>query len=401
MSAEQKTDYVGDVPVSMSMEVAVTGGGASLPVLRQELASESLVVLTGFTDEQKRQVAQIAAGVSLDESVSTEFFAAPPLKRLSEQMDKTLDGVRVDDVGDEGAKIILSVRKCFQNLELEKVRRELLDGPSMLARLPWVGPRFSAFRAMRAGQEDFKAQMTKAEQKSNILLGKLKSVLSTSDQQYASIEQAIDEFALWLAGGQQAWLRMRDEYNAELRAASVGGELNVKQVARLRDRADSMDSFAAMLVQLRMAHLGFIASLPLVRMTQKAARIEVQNTLRSIFLDLPRIKSAVRTLVSLRQIEKAGASSREQQAMSRDLSRLTADLAGTAYSKALTSEGDFDEGVAAVTYVMDTVVGAVDRGLAIRDENMAKREAAMQAMDAAYERFASSLKASASRGLAR
>lgn len=367
------------------------------PTLRRELEDSDLIPIDTFGEAQSLQVAQISASVSLDDSASTEFFAAPPMKRLSEQIERTLGGIRTDELGDRGSQIILSVRKDFASLRLDKVRDEIRGKRGLLARLPLVGEYFSAFQRMRAMHKPVLAHLDQTRRDAEILLGKLKSVLAVSDQQYQATEEAIDEFALWLAGGQRAWLRMRDEYRDEFEAASRTRDH--KRLASLRDRAESLDSFAAILVDLRIAHLGFIASLPQIRMAQKAARIEVQNTLRAIFMDLPRIKQAVRTMASLRQIAQASESAKAQKQMAQDLARLSADMTGAVYTAALASEGDFDGGVQTLDYVINTVVGTIDRGLAIREENVAKRDAAVQAVNAAHARFVNSLHASANRGL--
>jgi uncharacterized protein YaaN involved in tellurite resistance len=373
--------------------------GSGLPALRVEIGGQDLVPVGELDDRQRLAVKQIADSVALGSTESTDFFAAPVLKRLSSQLDRTLGSVRTDDVGDRGAEILLSVRNDFARLHLEDVKKELLTGKGTLARLPVVGNCFSAFARMRAKHKPVLDHLEKTRQEAEAQLGRLKSVLVTSDQQYAATEEAIDGFSLWLAGGQQAWLRMRDEYRAEAVAATAGTD--IKRLARLRDMAESLDAFAASLVELRIAHLGFIASLPQIRMAQKAARIEVQNTLRTIFLDLPRIKQAVQTMAALNQIAKASANSKAQKQMGQDLARLSAEMAGAVYTQALASEGDFDSSVQTVEYVMNTVVGAIDHGLTIRDENVAKRDAAVQAVNAAQERFASSLRAAAGRGLDR
>lgn len=370
-----------------------------LPVLRTELSGQEIISLRNLTEIQQRTINQISQSVSLSDTVSTEFFAAPPLKRLSEQLDRTLQGVRTDELGDKGADIVIGVRKQFQSLKLDKVKQEIMNGESFIARIPVLGKYFSAFQYMRANHTTVTAHLDAFKQESEILLGKLKGVLSTSDQQYEATEQAIDDFALWLAGGQQAWLRLREEYRTEL--AAMDGSTDLRRLARMRDMAEGLDSFAAMLVELRIAHLSFIADLPQIRMAQKAARIEIQNTLRTIFMDLPRIKNAMRTMCSLRQLAKAGATSKVRRDMANDLARLTADMTGVVYQQALSSEGDFDSSVQAVDYVMNSVVGTINKGLEIRDANAEKRLAAVQALDGAYNRFVGSLRESAQRGLAR
>lgn len=370
-----------------------------VPALRAELAGHEVISLADFTDAERKTIAQISASVSLADTVSTEFFAAPPLKKLSDQLDRTLQGVRTDELGDKGANIVIGIRKQFDTLRLDKVKQEIANGESLLARLPLVGGWFSAFQYMRANHAKVAEHLEALKQESEILLGKLKGVLVTSDRQYEATAQAIDEFALWLAGGQQAWLRLRDEYRATL--TNIEGTTDMRRLATMRDTAEALDSFATTLVELRIAHLGFIADLPQIRMAQKAARIEVQNTLRSIFLDLPRIKNAMRTMASLRQLSKASATSKVRKGMSQDLARLSAELSGAAYQQALASEGDFDSDVATANYVMDTVVGAIDKGLETREANADKRDAAIKSLDESYARFVNSLRASAQRGLAR
>jgi uncharacterized protein YaaN involved in tellurite resistance len=379
--------------------LAPVAAGEQLPALRVEIASEYLVPLDAFDAQQRRVVQQIDASVSLDDTESTDFFAGPVLKRLSDQLDRTLSSVRTDDVGDKGAAILLSVRDDFNSLRLPDVKAELLNGKAWKARLPVIGGYFSAFVHMRAMHRPVLEHLEKIKLEAETQLGRLRSVLVASDQQYVATEEAIDGFSLWLAGGQQAWLRMRREYRAEAEAAVGGSDL--KRLARLRDKAERLDAFAASIVELRIAHLGFIASLPQIRMAQKAARIEVQNTLQTIFLDLPKIKAAVQTMCALNQIAKASENSGVRKQMAQDLARLSADMTAAVYTKALASEGDFDGGVQTVEYIMTTVVGAIDQGLGIRDENIAKRDAAIQRVDAAQERFTASLRASAARGLAR
>ena len=373
------------------------------PALLREIGSGELVPLADFSPEALKTIEQISRSVSPDDAVSGEFFGAPAMRQLSERLDRTLQSVRTDEMGDKGAEIVLGIQRDFASLRLDAVRDELTGKGSVLKRaviaLPVVGKYFSAFGRMRKLHKPVLEHLDRMKQDGEILLGKLKGVLVESDRQYEAVEAAVNDFSLWLAGGQQAWIRLRDEYRAE--AQSLQGSNDIQRIARLRDRAEWLDSFASGLVELRMAHLGFIASLPQVRMTQKAARIEIQNTLRGIFLDTPRIKMAIRTMASLRQINRARETSGARKKMANDLARLSADISGIAYHQALTSEGDFTDSLSTVNYVIDRVVTAVDKGLEIREANMASRAEAIRSLDEAYSRFTSGFRDSAVRGLVR
>jgi uncharacterized protein YaaN involved in tellurite resistance len=364
----------------------------TLPVLTMQLAPTDIVEVSRLDEAQRQQVGVIAAGVSVADSNTVATFGAWPQRKLSGFLDQLLADTRADEIGMAGA-LVAELATDIKALDLPAVKREAEGGKSFLARLPVIGPRYSAFRRFRALHKRVTEHLAEIERRADTHLGRLKASNAGLDRLLDATEANLRELQVWVAGGQQALLRMRAEFEAE-RAALVNVRDAVR-LAKLRDMAEQINAFETRLVRMHIAFTRGIFAIPQVRIAQQAGRIEIQNTLDTVLFDLPDLKSAIIRVAALHQISRAGEATAARRRITRELQEIGADALDHAYTAAKRSQGDMGDDVAALSSVTDKMLATIDRGLQIDRENRAKREAAVQQLGEVRARLMDGLRAHA------
>ena len=365
---------------------------AALPVLAERLAPSDIVDPSRFDDARRQQVASIAAGVSVTDSNTVATFGAGPQRKLSNFLDQLLAGAQTDEVGTAGA-LVMELATDIKALDLPAVKREAEGAPGLLARLPLVGKYYSAFQRFRAMHKQVTEHLASIEQRAELHLGKLKASNAGMDRLLDATEANLREIEVWVAGGQQALMRMRAAFAAEREA--VGGARDPVRLAKLRDMAEQVDAFETRLVRMHVAFTRGILSIPQVRLAQQAGRIEIQNTLDTILFDLPDMKAAIVRVAALHQISRASDATAARRRIGRELQAIGVDALDHAYTAAKRTQGDMAGDVEVLAEVTDRMLTTINRGLEIDRENRVKREKAVEQLGEVRTRLMDGLRAHA------
>ena len=371
---------------------APDAGGGDLPVLALRLAPADMVDPARFDDARQQQLAVIASSVSASDSNAIATFGAGPQRKLSSFLDQLLAGTKADEVGLAGA-LVTELATDLKGLDLPALKREAEGARGFLASLPVVGSYYSAFRRFRAMHAQITTHLATIEQRAETHLGKLKAQNAGMDRLLDATEQNLREIELWVAGGQQALLRMRADFEAE--RARLTTERDLVRLATLRDKAEQIDAFETRLVRMHVAFTRGILSIPQIRTAQQAGRIEIQNTLDTILFDLPDVKAAIVRVAALHQISRASDATAARRKIARELQSVGVDALDQAYTAAKRTQGDMAGDVAVLTQVTDKMLATIDRGLQIDRENRAKRAQAVEQLGEVRSRLMTGLRAHA------
>lgn len=374
----------------MPTDAAAPPATAPLPALALRLAPADMVDPSRFDDARRQQVASIAAGVSATDSNTVATFGAGPQRKLSGFLDQLLAGAKTDEVGLAGA-LVAELATDIKALDLPALKREAEQGPSFLARLPVVGRYWTAFRRFQAMQAQVTEHLRSIEQRAELHLGKLKASNAGMDRLLDATEANLREIEVWVAGGQQALLRLRAAFEAE--RAAVADAKDPVRLARLRDQAEQIDAFETRLVRMHVAFTRGILSIPQIRIAQQAGRIEIQNTLDTVLFDLPDMKAALVRVAALHQISRASAATAARRRMARELQSIGIDALDDAYTAAKRTQGDAGADVEVLAHVTDRMLATIERGLQIDRENRTKRAEAVEQLGEVRARLLDGMRA--------
>ena len=362
------------------------------PVL---IAADDQVALDSLGEAQRKRALEVAAGVSATDSTSLAIFGAAPQRKLSGFLDQLLAGTGTNEIGVAG-DLVTELATSLKRLDLPGMKREAEEG-AVLSRLPVVGRYFSALRRFRAMRQGVLTHLTEIERKAEVHLGKLKATNAGLDRLVDATEDNLREIEVYIAGGQQAALRMRAEH-AALRD-QVRNSRDAVQMAKLRDMSEQINAFETRLVRMQVAFTRGILAIPQIRTAQQAGRIEIQNTLDTVLFDLPDFKSALVRVAALERIGRASDATAARRRITRELQEIGIDALDSAYTKAKTSQGDMADDVASLAQVSDRMIGIINRGLEMDRANRGKRDEAVRQIGDVRAKLLDSLRDHADRAL--
>lgn len=369
---------------------------AVLAGLPAPISGGELVVIDTFDAPRRTRALEVAAGVDAADSNALATFGAGPQRKLSGFLDQLLASTGTDEIGVAGA-LVVELATDLKRLDLPSLKREAEGTGPLLSRLPGVGKYFSALRRFRALQQGVLTHMTEIEQKAEIHLGRLKATNAGLDRLLDATEDNLREMEVFIAGGQQAALRMRGEHEA-LRSEVVQSRDPIR-MARLRDFSEQIAAFETRLVRMHIAFTRGILAIPQIRTAQQAGRIEIQNTLDTVLFDLPDFKGALVRVAALERIGRAADATAARRKITRELQEIGIDALDSAYTKAKASQGDMADDLTSLTQVSDRMIGIINRGLEMDRANRGKRDEAVRQIGDMKAKLMDSLRDHADRAL--
>jgi uncharacterized protein YaaN involved in tellurite resistance len=369
---------------------------ADPPLLALQLAPADIIDPTRLDDARRQQADAIAAGVSINDSNVIATFGAGPQRKLSGFLDQLVADTRADEIGVAGA-LVTELATDIKALDLPAVKRETEGRPGLLAGLPVIGRYYSAVRRFRALHARIADHLAEIERRADTHLGKLKASNAGLDRLLDATEANLRELEVWVAGGQQALLRMRAAFEAE--RAALADSRDPVRYARLRDMAEQINAFETRLVRMHVAFTRGIMAIPQIRTAQQAGRIEIQNTLDTILFDLPDLKAAIIRVAALNQISRASDATAARRRIGRELQQIGIDALDQAYTAAKRTQGDMAGDVETLGRMTEKMLATIDKGLQIDRENRAKRAAAVQQLGEVRQRLLEGLRTHADQAI--
>ena len=371
-----------------------------LPAVGSQLATlpaQSKVDLSKYDDRQKNRIAEIANTVSLSDTSSIMSFGAEPQNRVNAHLDRLLGDLRAHEAGVAG-DLTIELSHGLQSINLPRLRRESEGGDwvaNSFGRLPLVGPYFSALRHFQVSHKKVVDLMDRIEKKAVAQKAKLAASHAQMDSLVDSTIANIRDLEEYLAAGDVALARFAREFEQRKREAAASRD--PLAMAKLRDFSEQATAFETRLLRMHIAYGDAVVSIPEIRLTQEAARIEMFNIMDTLLFDMPRLKRAIIRVASLAQISKAHRDTAARKELARKVGALGSDALQQAYTAAKSSQGDGIDDVALLSAQADKILETIAIGQRLDEENIRKREAAHASLSELKGKLAAGFAASGER----
>ncbi|MES2039875.1 MAG: toxic anion resistance protein [Pseudomonadota bacterium] len=356
--------------------LVVDSQNSLLPQLSNAFTDQQKINIAAFSDTQRQRVAQIVAATGELDSAAVTNFGTEQQMQMNRFLDELLVGIRTADVGEAGA-ITLELARHIKTMKLAEMKAEVEGGDwvaNSLGKLPLIGKYASALRYFQLNHAEIIKYLKEIEDRAQRERGKLAATNGKLDQLVERTIGNIKQLELYLAAGQSVLMR------AKARFADKQGEARISndQVAimKLRDEVEQINAFEARLLRMHIGFTDALLSVPQIRLTQEAARIEERNIMDTILFDLPRLKSAILRVASLKQIMDASAGTEARREITRQVGAIGGDLLQQAYTQAKQSQGSGAEDVALLAQTADKLLETIALGVRLDEENRQKRKAA-------------------------
>lgn len=355
----------------------------SLPAVGSKLAtmpSNARVDLARFDAAQMQRVAEIASTVSLEDSASAMTFGVEPQNRANSHLDRLMGDMRAYEAGVAG-DLTIELSHGLTAINLPRLRRESSGGDwvaNSFGRLPVVGRYFSALRHLQVSQNRIVDLMGKIEARAQSERLKLAANHAQMDKLVDATLENIRDLEFYLAAGDVVVERFRREFEAK--KAEARASQDPVALAKLRDLAEQCSAFETRLLRMHIAYADSLVSVPEIRLTQEAARIEMCNIMDAILFDMPRLKRAIIRVASLAQITRAHKNTKARKELASKLSAMGSQALQEAYVAAKGTQGDGINDVADLSIQADKMLETLAIGLRMDEENGRKREAAHAAL---------------------
>jgi uncharacterized protein YaaN involved in tellurite resistance len=367
---------------------------AVIPVLTNALGDNQKINFTKFSEEQRKKIVQITSTVAVLDSNAVTSFGVEAQRRMNGYLDELLKGIRTNEVGEAG-EITMELAKHIKSMNLPKMKAEAEGGDwfaNTFGSLPFVGKHLSAIRFFIASHEEILKHISEIEDRAQRQAGKLTAANAKLDQLITYTIDNVKELELYLAAGQSILMKARADFNKKREVLESNDPL---AIAQLRDMAEQINAFEARLLRMHVAFTDALISIPQIRLNQEAGRIEIRNIMDTMLFDIPRLKSAIIRVASLKQILNASKETEARREITRQIGEIGVEALDKAYTQAKQSQGTGAEDVAYLAATADKLLETINKGLQIDEENKLKRVQAEQDLSNIQNRLLAGLKANA------
>lgn len=359
------------------------------PELANAMKNSQKINLAKLTEEQRNEVNRIVASVPVLDSNAVTTFGNEAQRKLNSYLDELLKGIKVCEAGQAGV-ITMELAKHIKSMNLPKMKAEA-EGKDWLINIPIIGKQLSAIRYFIASHEQILKQLNEIEQKSQREIGKLMASNASLDKLAEATLENIRELELYLAAGQSILVRAKADFAKK--KESLEKEKDLIAMAELRDMAEQINAFEARLLRMHVAFADALISIPQIRLNQEASRIEINNIMDTIQFDIPRLKSGILRVASLKQILDASKDTKAKREITRQIGAIGADALDEAYTQAKLSQGEGAEDIAILAATADKILETMAKGVRIDEENRAKNAQAEQQLGEIKQKLYDGLKA--------
>jgi uncharacterized protein YaaN involved in tellurite resistance len=360
--------------------------------LKNALSDTQKINFIKFSEEQRKKIAQIAQTITVLDSNAVTGFGVEAQRRMNGYLDELLKGIKTYEVGEAG-EITLELAKQIKSMNLPKMKEEA-EGKDWFANtfgnLPLIGKQLSSIRYFIASHEEIVKHLSEIESRAQREAGKITAANSKLDQLINYTIDNVKELELYLAAGQSILMKVRADFKRLKEEVKSDDPL---AIAQLRDMAEQINAFEARLLRMHVAFTDALISIPQIRLNQEAGRIEIRNIMDTILFDIPRLKSAIIRVASLKQILNASKESEARREITRQIGKIGADALDEAYTKAKLSQGTGAEDVAYLAETADKLLETINKGVLIDEENRNKRSRAEQDLNSIQNKLVEGLRA--------
>jgi len=369
--------------------------GAELPVLARHFADDHKVNLAKYEGAPRRRIDDIVAAYPVIDGQTVVQFGVEPQRGINRHLDELLRGIRTSEAGVAG-ELTLELARNIKAMNLPRLQREAAGNDWVtvsVGRLPVVGKWVSALRYFQLTNRDIVKHLADIESRAQREMAKLTGINTKLDKLAERTIDALKELELHLAAGQAILMRARARFEGHKQAVAQSGDPIA--LTRLRDQADMVNAFEARLLRIHLAYTDAFVSVPQIRLTQQAARIEIHTIMDTVQFDIPRLKSAILRVAALNQINLASKANEARRAVTRQVGAIGADALDQAYLAAKQSQGNGAEDIAVLAATADKLLETIAKGAALSADNRRRQDEAHAQLADVRSKFSDGLDAAA------
>jgi ElaB/YqjD/DUF883 family membrane-anchored ribosome-binding protein len=333
-----------------------------------------MIPLSRFGQRELAIVDNVSNSVDFTNADSITSQMNGPNQRFADALTSQLAGIKVYQTG-AAEGIILDLSRQIKAANLKKMSREARGEDWVAAsfgKLPLVGGMASAIRHFQLTHKSLVGELERIRKSAERELNDLRRTHAMLEQQEVATEAVLREMMVHIAGCQRATIRGRAEFEA-MRTGSMTGDRDPFKLQKLQDYAENLTMLETRLVNAQVSFVDKMMAIPDIRARQRAARIEISNTIDSIQNDLPDLISAIGRLVSTYNISQSQRGNELRRQNREMLAQANADALNDVYLAAKRSQGGATEQIDQLSGRLDRLLQTLDEGARIDADNARER----------------------------
>ncbi len=337
--APMATVDLGQLPavISPGYDKRLAEAGVPVPGLERP----RLVSPQQLSPQQLNTVKQIVTKWNMNDTTSVLTFAAEPQKKVNLFLDSLMGDIKVRDAGVAG-DMAKQMASGIDLMQLAKVKNQITNPPST-ALIPriwrWIFGWTNYLRNFYLNQQPILSLVKQMEGKANNRMVTLDNHVKKLDAMADASVVQIRDLAVWIVAGEEILIQSTAQYNK--RREEVLLSHDVVEASRLRDMARQIAAFEKRWLEVEIAYseAGNL-TIPQIRMTQEADKIEIQNISEQLLFQMPKFKKAIILMAALADTKSAADDRKLMDQNQRQLDKVLTDTVGEANKIAKESQGD-------------------------------------------------------------
>lgn len=302
--------------------VFATGGTANLPMVIETKGDDELINRDEMSPSDLAEVEKIVAGHDIMNTAANLYYGAAPQNAFNSILDQLLAGIKAKDAGLAG-QLAIELNDGIDLLKLDQTKDQIVNGQGLFSKIfsgiiEALGGIANYVNYLMQSQDTIIKKFDELVEKYN---NRIQTLTNESDKldklRNATIEQ-INGIRIYIAAGEDILKKAKAEYD-ELAKAALQSNDTLK-LQDVRDRYQQIASFDTRFIQLKLAYVeASSVTIPRVRRTQDAIKIEIEGIVRGILFVIPKLKASIVELIALYETKEA---QKDRQALDEVESRL-------------------------------------------------------------------------------
>lgn len=374
------------------------------PALQSSIDHAQKLDVASFDAARRTRLQQIVDSTPGLDQQTILSFGADVQMRANAALDELIDGIRTYEAGSSGA-MIAEFSTGLKMVDIPGLKREAESVGSFvketIGKIPLLGAflieRHSAFERLKANQTKIKSFFDKIETRARTEMATLLAIDSKMERLIEQNIESLRELAVYVGAGQTILEREKARFEEARKAALASND--PVQLTAVCELAEKINAFETRLLRVHVAMQDAMSAIPQTRLAQSAGRIEHQNIMDTLLFDIPRVKSAIIRLSSLKAITDASNASDARRKLAQSLTQSGVEALDLAYTRAKESQHGALAEIVALGQVADKILGIDAKGAQIDSMNSAQRKQALELLSRVRENFTKGLAANAAKSV--
>ena len=315
----------------------------NLPMVIETAGDQELINRENMAVNDIQEAMQIAEKHDITDTAANLYYGAAGQNELNKVLDQLLDGIKTKEAGMAGV-LAVELNDSIDMLKLEETKKQIISGPGFFAKnFAWLINLFGGIanyiNYMIQMQDPIREKFDQLVKKYNNRIQTLSNNSDKLDTLVDATVKQIENLAIVIVAGEEILKKAKAKHKEMAESAMTSND--TLKLQEVRDYANQVAIFDTRFVQLKHAYVEASAvTIPRVRRSQEAIKIEIEGIVRGILFVIPKLKSSVIELVALYETKAA---QKDRQALDDVESRISAhttDILDDVVTTAKQSQGN-------------------------------------------------------------